>query len=60
MKKVLMLLSFVALAVIVVVPLLFYGGYISLDTNKVILNAATVVWFATALCWMGREKEENV
>jgi hypothetical protein len=55
MKKILMILSFIALAAIVAAPVLFYGEVISLDANKVILNTATAVWFMTALCWMGRK-----
>jgi hypothetical protein len=57
MKKICMILSFAALAAVVIAPLFFFGGQVSLDTTKVILNAATAVWFVAALFWMGREKK---
>ena len=60
MKKLVMTVSFAALAVVVVAPLMFYTGRISLDAVKIMLNTATAVWFLSALCWMGREKKSGV
>ena len=57
MRKITEIISYVALVSIVVVPSLFYAEKISLEMNKLLLIIATVVWFASALCWMGREKE---
>lgn len=59
MKKLMMIISFASLALLVTAPILFYAGTVTLDTNKILLNIATGVWFASALCWMGREKKEN-
>jgi hypothetical protein len=59
MKKVWMILSCTALAATVLALLLFYGGQISLDANKLMLNLSTAVWFASALLWMRRGQEEN-
>jgi len=56
MKKVLITISYLSLAAIVMVPVLFYLGRISLETNKLLLMVATVIWFVSALFWMGREK----
>jgi hypothetical protein len=59
MKKILMIISFAALALVVAAPVLFYTETVSLEINKILLNTATAVWFASALGWMGREKKEN-
>ena len=57
MKKITEIISYLSLVLIVVAPSLFYAGKIPLETNKLLMTTATVVWFASALCWMGREKE---
>ena len=57
MKKITEIISYLALVLIVVAPALFYAEKVSLETNKMLMTTATVVWFASALCWMGREKE---
>lgn len=59
MKKLLMTLSFASLALLVTAPILFYKEVVSLEMNKILMNIATGIWFATALFWMGREKKEN-
>ncbi|WP_372808004.1 hypothetical protein [Pontiella sp.] len=59
MKKVLEIISYLALALIVVAPSLFYAQKIDLAMNKLLMTSATVVWFATAIFWMGREKKEG-
>jgi hypothetical protein len=51
------LISWLSLVLLVTAPILFFAGVITLDVNKVLLNTATAIWFASALCWMGREKE---
>jgi hypothetical protein len=57
MKKIMMGVSGVSLVSVLIAPVLFYTGRVSLDAMKIILNTATIVWFVSALCWMGREKE---
>ncbi|MDF7799051.1 hypothetical protein P4C99_06225 [Pontiellaceae bacterium B1224] len=59
MKKIFQLISWVALVLLVSAPALFYVEKITLETNKALLLAATIIWFASALCWMGREKESE-
>ena len=49
MKKLLMILSFVSLALLVTAPILFYNEVVSLEMNKILMNIATGIWFATAL-----------
>lgn len=57
MKKISDIVSFLSLALIVLAPTLFYVNSITLETNKLLMTIATVVWFVSALCWMGREKK---
>ncbi len=57
MKKIAETISYLALLLVVVAPSLFYAGKINLDTNKQLLLLATIVWFASALLWIGRGKE---
>ncbi|MDF7824013.1 hypothetical protein P4B35_08310 [Pontiellaceae bacterium B12227] len=56
MKKIMEVISYLALVLIVGAPLLFYAEKIDLDMNKMLMTIATVVWFLSALCWIGREK----
>jgi hypothetical protein len=57
MKKILELVSYLSLVAIVAAPVLFYSEKVTLEMNKTIMMIATIVWFASALGWMGREKE---
>jgi hypothetical protein len=62
MKLVLKIVSWMALALLVVSPLLFYSEKISLEQNKVLLLVATIIWFATAPFWIlrrDRTEEES-
>ncbi len=53
-----MTLSFVSLAVLIGAPVFYYLGRIDSGTDKIIMNTATAVWFATSIFWMGRERKE--
>lgn len=57
MKKIMEIISYLALVLTVLAPTLFYTEKIDLEMNKMLMTIATIVWFASALCWMGREKE---
>lgn len=57
MKKIAEIISTVALLALVAAPILFYAGSVSLQANKNIMLAATIVWFSSALCWIGRMQE---
>ena len=58
MKKIFELVSYLSLGAIVAAPALFYAQKVTLEMNKTILLIATIVWFASALGWMGLEKTE--
>ena len=57
MKKIMETISYLSLALIIVAPSLFYTEKITLEMNKTLMLIATIAWFASALCWMGREKK---
>jgi hypothetical protein len=57
MKKITEIISYLSLALLVAAPVLFYAEKLTLQANKNLMLTATVIWFASALCWMGREKE---
>jgi hypothetical protein len=59
MKKIMEIVSYLALALLVAAPILFYAEKIELQINKTLMLAATIIWFASALCWMGREKKSE-
>ena len=53
MKKLLEIISYLALIMVVAAPVMFYTGRQELDQNKFWMLAATIVWFATASFWIG-------
>ncbi len=56
MKRIIESISWLSLALIVLAPSLFYAERITLETNKLLMTIATVAWFTSSLCWMGRER----
>ena len=52
MKKTLQLLSGLALAGIVVPPILYFASGMAHDTVKAVTLGATFVWFAVTPFWM--------
>ncbi|RKX44604.1 MAG: hypothetical protein DRP64_06225 [Verrucomicrobia bacterium] len=59
MRKIAEIISYLALILVVAAPALFYSEKITLQANKQLMLVATIVWFASALLWIGREKEEG-
>jgi hypothetical protein len=59
MKKIMETISYLSLVLLVTAPVLFYVEKINLQVNKTLMLTATLFWFASALCWMGREKENT-
>ena len=57
MRKIMEIISYLALVLIVLAPSLFYAEKIDLAMNKTLMTVATVIWFSSALCWIGREKK---
>jgi hypothetical protein len=52
MKKVLPLLSWLALAGIVIPPILYFTSGMAHDNVKTVTLGATVLWFAVTPFWM--------
>jgi len=52
MKKVTRILSYLALAGIVLPPFLYFGGSITLSVTQTVMLVATILWFASAPLWM--------
>jgi hypothetical protein len=58
-KKIAEIISYLSLVTLVAAPMLFYIDQVTLQACKVRLLIATVIWFASALCWMGRGNPET-
>ena len=57
MKLVLKVVSYIALAALIVPPILVYLGKIELDTSKMWMLVGTVAWFMIAPFWMDRKAQ---
>jgi hypothetical protein len=53
------IVSAAALLVLLLLPLLHFGGLVSLPQTKAGLLIMTLFWFASATLWMGRLKADN-
>jgi hypothetical protein len=53
-RKALQLASYLALAGIVIPPILYFRGGMSHDAVKTVMLLATVLWFAATPFWMNR------
>jgi len=56
MRRLLQILSWIALAATVLPPIGFFADTISKDTMKTAMLGATIAWFVVTPFWMGREK----
>ena len=57
MKTVLSIISYASLALLTVPALLYLTGKIPLDSLKLLMLIATILWFVTTPLWM--EKDVN-
>lgn len=57
MKKLLEIVSYLALIMVVAAPVIFYMGRYDLDQTKFWMLIATIVWFASASFWIGTKKK---
>ena len=56
MRKALQVISYLALVSVVAAPVLYYTGVLTLQANKSLMLASTVVWFVVTPFWMERKK----
>lgn len=59
MKKILPIVSFLALILIVLPPVLFLSGTMALEAMKSLMLLATLIWFLTTPFWMGRTQGDG-
>lgn len=52
MRKLLIIVAVLSLALLMLPSILFLAGRMQLDTAKWLMLAATVIWFATATPWL--------
>jgi len=57
MKAIARLMSVVALAATVLIPMVYLAGGVELPTMKTCLTIATLLWFVATPTWMGRSGE---
>lgn len=59
MQTIAKIVSYIALAGIIVPPALYLAGSLPLPAVKVWMLVATVVWFVTVPFWMGRKQSSE-
>jgi MFS-type transporter involved in bile tolerance (Atg22 family) len=59
MRRFLQIISWAALAATALAPVLYAGGQMSLSRTQLVMLLATIAWFATVPCWMGRPKVDE-
>ncbi len=59
MRLLLQIVSWVALAVTALAPVLYLFGQLALPRTQLIMLLATIAWFATTPFWMDRPKVEE-
>jgi hypothetical protein len=52
MRSVARIVSYVSLVGTIVPPILFFAGWMPLDSMKIWMTATTVTWFAATPIWM--------
>lgn len=57
MRRVLQVISWIALAMTVLPSILYVSGNMELDRVKGLLMIATVVWFVVTPFWMGKKDQ---
>jgi hypothetical protein len=57
MRRLLQLASFLALAGILVPPLLYFAGTLAHEPLKVVMLGATILWFVATPFWMNERTQ---
>ena len=57
MRKTAQIIALLSLLLLIVPPMLFLAGRISLDSVKMAMLVATVTWFIAASFWLGHEDD---
>ncbi len=59
MKLLLKILSLIAILMTIVPSLLVFSGKMDLDTNKKIMAAGMLLWFAATPFWMDKKEKSS-
>ncbi|HPB00928.1 MAG: hypothetical protein BWX60_00920 [Candidatus Marinimicrobia bacterium ADurb.Bin030] len=57
MKKILIIISFIGLALTLLPSFLVFANAISWDTYLLLMNVGTIMWFVSAPFWMEKKDE---
>ena len=60
MKRILQLISIIALLLTIVPPVLFFTEKITQNQQNFWMLIGAIVWFASALFWLGKKSETSV
>ena len=55
-KMIIAVFSFLALALLIAAPILYFLEKVDLPASKNLMLLATIAWFLSAPLWMGRSK----
>ncbi len=55
MKTILMILSYIGLGLTIIPSVLVLTGSLSMEMNKTLMMAGTILWFATVPFWMNKK-----
>jgi hypothetical protein len=55
MKPMLVILSFLGLALTIIPAFLVFGGIITWNTHATLMLAGMILWFVTAPFWLGKK-----
>ncbi len=56
MKKLIMAASWIGLGLTLIPSFLVFSGRLTLESNKALMLFGTIVWFAAASRWLGKDE----
>jgi flagellar biosynthesis component FlhA len=59
MNRIFKYLSIAALVLLISAPVLFALGRVSLDSSKMLMLIATIIWFGSVPWWMKGDQQET-
>ncbi|EAZ80442.1 hypothetical protein [Algoriphagus machipongonensis] len=59
MKTILKIASYIALAMTIIPPIMYFKSAISLDSSHLYMTLGMLLWFGTAPFWINKKTEEQ-
>ncbi|MDD4107421.1 MAG: hypothetical protein PHH93_01740 [Prolixibacteraceae bacterium] len=59
MKRILQIFSLLGLLLTLIPPMLFFLGKISHDRQNLLMLIGMIVWFSTAIFWLGAKAKDS-